>query len=188
MKTTQKLFTLVTLCSLFFLQSQSQEKFFTKAGNMLLDATAKNSPEEVTARNNAVTCVLDTRSGNIQLAVLMKGFQFERALMQEHFNENYVESDQYPRAEFRGMIEKYDGQSLSKDGTYNVSVKGNLTFHGITREINAPANITVEKGAIRANSNFVLQLKDYNISVPTLVSDKLSNTVKINLDCNLKPL
>src|ERR1044071_5426615 len=80
----------------------AQDKFFTKNGK--ISFVSKGSVETIEAQHKSVTCVLDTKTGNIQFAVLMKGFEFKKALMQEHFNENYVESDKYPTSEFKGQI------------------------------------------------------------------------------------
>lgn len=165
----------------------AQDKFFTKSGRILLDATAKNSPEKINAENKSVTCVLDTKTGNIQFAVLMKGFSFERALMQEHFNENYVESDKYPRAEFKGSI--ISGKpDYSTEGSYPVKVKGLLTIHGQTKDAESSGTITVKQGTITTEGSFSISLADYNISIPSLVADKLSPNPVIKVNCLLNPL
>src|SRR4249919_2520933 len=94
------------------------QKYFTKNGKINFDATSPNSPEKVEAVNRTVTCVVDTKTGNIQFAVLMKGFEFEKALMQEHFNENYVESDKFPKAEFKGIINNSDQVNFAINNEY----------------------------------------------------------------------
>ncbi|MGZ8558977.1 MAG: YceI family protein, partial [Chitinophagaceae bacterium] len=95
---------LLACAIIFFTVSTFSQKYFTKNGKINFDATATSSPEKIEGINRSVTCVVDTKTGNMQFAVLMKGFEFERALMEEHFNENYVESDKFPKAEFRGAI------------------------------------------------------------------------------------
>lgn len=180
---------LFVLC-LFTLSHSSlwaQDKFFTKSGRIFLDATAKNSPEKINAENKTVTCVLDTKTGNIQFAVLMKGFSFERALMQEHFNENYVESDKYPKAEFKGAIVS-GAPDFSKDGSYPVKVRGRLTIHGQTNETESSGTITVKQGTISTEGSFSINLSDYDISIPSLVADKLSPNPVIKVNCLLNPL
>ena len=112
----------------------AQDKYFTKSGN--IQFSSKGVIETIEATHRSVTCVLDSKTGDIQFAVLMKGFEFRKALMQEHFNENYVESDKYPKAEFRGQITNNSEINYAKDGTYTVHIKGKLTLHGKTR--NAP--------------------------------------------------
>jgi hypothetical protein len=164
------------------------QKFFTKTGRIDFNATAPSSPEKIEAVNKTVTCVLDAASGAIQFAVLIKGFTFERALMQEHFNENYLESDKFPKAEFKGTITNNGSVNYTKDGEYTVTVKGKLTLHGETRDVESPGKITVKGGKISASASFSAVLGDYKVDVPALVSDKVSKTAKITVACSLEPL
>ncbi|MEN9686647.1 MAG: hypothetical protein RLZZ28_2433 [Bacteroidota bacterium] len=166
----------------------AQEKYFTKTGKIGFDATVPKSPENIIGVNKSVTCVLDTKTGNLQLAVLMKGFEFERALMQEHFNENYVESNQFPKAEFRGVLTNNASVNYAKDGSYEVKVKGKLTMHGSTSEIETVGTLAVRAGHIQLNAIFQVLLADFKINVPQLVADKVATQAKISVDCLLDPL
>ena len=131
---------------------------------------------------------MDTKSGSIQFSVLIKSFEFEKALMQEHFNENYVESDKFPKADFKGTVVNNNSVNYLKDGTYNTTVKGKLTIHGVTKEVEAPGVIKIEGGKIDASSTFNVLLSDFNVSIPSMVKDKVSNTIKITVDCKMDPL
>ena len=168
--------------------SIAQDKQFTKTGKIDFDATAPKSPENIDGINKSVICVLDTKSGNIQFAVMMKGFEFDRALMQEHFNENYVESSKFPKAEFKGAISNNNMVNYSKDGTYPVKVKGKLSMHGETKDVEAEGKITVVSGKVSAVADFNVPLEDYKISIPQLVADKVAKSAKIKVDCALEPL
>ena len=108
--------------------------------------------------------------------------------MQEHFNENYVESDKFPKAEFRGQIVNNSEIVYTKEGMYNAHVKGKLTLHGQTRDVETDGKITVRNGKLLANSDFTIQMSDYNISIPKLVKENMSNTVSITVNCTLEPL
>lgn len=165
---------------------QAQDKFFTKSGKIEFFSNAPM--EDIEARNRTATAVLDTRTGALQFSVLMKGFEFQKALMQEHFNENYVESHKYPKGEFRGTIVNNADINYSKPGTYPATVKGKLTIHGVTRDVLATGSITVDGTALLATSSFNIKLSDYNIKVPSVVKDKLSNNIKITVDTKLEPL
>lgn len=165
----------------------AQDKYFTKSGKIFFKCT-KASIEKIEATNKSTTCVLDTKTGNMQFAVLMKGFEFERALMQEHFNENYVESEKFPRGEFKGQITNNSEVNYTKDGSYPLKVKGTLTMHGITKDVETTGILVVKQGKLSTNAVFNIQLSDYNISIPSVVSDKISNTVNIAVDCLLEPL
>ncbi len=166
----------------------SAQKYFTKSGKINFDATSPASPERVEAVNRTATCVIDIQSGAMQFAVLMKGFEFERALMQEHFNENYIESNKYPKAEFRGAISDNTAVNYGKDGSYPVKVKGQLTIHGETKEVETPGKLQVQGGKINAMADFNVLLADFRISIPGLVADKVGKTAKISVACQLEPL
>lgn len=177
------------ICAMLFALSSvaSAQKFFTRDGKVKFDATATSSPEKIDALSNSATCVLDAANGNIQWAVLVKGFQFEKSLMQEHFNENYLESGKFPKATFIGKITNLSEINLSKDGTYNAIVTGQMTIHGVTKEITANGALTVSGGNIKINAGFSLKLEDYKISIPSLVSDKIAKEAKILVDALLVP-
>ena len=157
----------------------AQIKYFTKAGKITF--YSKAPLEDIEAVNNKVTCVWDVSSGQIELAVLMKGFEFEKGLMQEHFNENYVESDKYPKAVFTGIIENSKSISLTTDNMVTVKVTGSLTIHGVTNPLNTIAVITVKNGVVEASSGFTIALADYKISIPSLVADKINKNIAISL-------
>lgn len=166
----------------------AQGKYFTKTGKIDFDATVSKSPEDIKAVNKSTTMVIDTKTGNMQFLVLMKGFEFTRSLMQEHFNENYVESTKFPKAEFKGKITDNAAVNYTKDGAYKVKVKGKLTMHGVTKDTESDGVITVKAGKITATSTIVTSFADYKISIPTLVADKVANTAKINITCALEPM
>lgn len=164
----------------------SGQKYFTKNGKINFDATSSGSPEKVEAVNRTVICVLDTKTGNLQFSVPMKGFEFERAAMQEHFNENYVESDKYPKAEFKGAVVNNSEVNYTKDGSYTVIVSGKLSIHGVTRDVQSEGKLIVGSGKMNTAAEFKIILSDYNISIPGLVADKVSKTAQISVLCSLE--
>jgi polyisoprenoid-binding protein YceI len=164
------------------------QRFYTKTGKINFDATSPSSPEKIEGTNRTATCVVDTKTGAIQFAVLMKGFEFERALMEEHFNENYVESSKYPKSEFKGKLKDIENVDFSKDGTYNIKVKGDLTMHGETKEVETIGKLVIQGGKVNAIADFDVKLSDFKISIPGLVADKVSKTAKIKVACMLEPL
>lgn len=179
-------FTILVFVALCF-GSEAQDKFYTKTGKIFFECT-KSPLEKIEATNKSSTCVLDIKTGHLQFAVLMRGFEFQRALMQEHFNENYVESSKFPKADFKGEISNNTEINYAKDGEYIAKVKGKLLIHGQTQDVDATGKIIIMQGRIMANARFAILLSDYDIHIPSLVSDKLSNSVNIIIDCNLDPL
>lgn len=174
---------------LFFINSGfAQDKYFTKNGTIVFDATTSTSPEKVSAINKSVACVLDTKTGNIQFSVLMHGFEFEQALMREHFHENYLESEKFPKAIFKGQINNSATLNYDKNGTYDVSVKGQMQMHGITKAIETKGKLIVNNGKISVAANFSIVLADYQVLVPRLVGDKVGKNASIKVDCVLQVL
>lgn len=184
MKNSYLLLVLLTLSPIL----ASAQKYFTKSGRIDFSATAPSSPEKIEAVHKTVTCVLDVATGQLQFSLLIQGFTFERALMQEHFNENYMESGKFPKAEFKGAITNNSAVNYSKDGDYTVTVKGKLTLHGEAREVETTGKISIKGGKISASANFSAVLSEYKIEVPALVSDKVSKTATIKVACSLEPL
>ena len=183
----KKTIVLMTI-SILAIGSLSAQKYFTKTGTIEFDATTSSSPEKIEGTNRSATCVIDIKSGAIQFAVLMKGFAFERALMEEHFNENYVESNKFPKSEFKGKLKDLEQIDFSKDGTHTVKVKGDLTMHGQTKEVETTGKIVIQGGKISTNATFNVKLSDFEISIPGLVADKVAKIAKINVTCSLEPL
>ena len=161
---------------------------FSPAGKVYLTHTghiwffAGTAMEDVNANNYQVAANLNPTTGEMAYSVLVKGFEFRRALMQEHFNENYMESDKYPKSTFKGKIGDISKVDFEKSGTYNVNVSGELNMHGVSKAVSAPGTITVSADSVHAKSTFKIALKDYNITVPSVVRDKISETVQIHVD------
>ena len=144
--------------------------------------------EDIKANNNEVSSVLNTKTGSLQFVVLIKGFQFRKAAMQDHFNgKEYLDSDQFPKAEFKGSVTDISKVNFKKDGTYPVMVEGNLTLHGVSNKVKTPGSITVKAGKVSAASKFTIKLADYNVTVPAIVSSKIAETVEITVNCNYEP-
>lgn len=163
----------------------AQGKFFTREGTISFYSKASN--EEIYAINKKVTSVIDAETGQMEFSVLMKAFEFEKALMQEHFNENYVESDKYPKAVFKGMITNKDAVKWTTDGSYPVNITGKMTMHGVTKDITVDGKIDVKGGKVSGNSVFTILLKDYDVVIPKLVADKVSESLKVTVDMKYDP-
>lgn len=177
---------IIWICIILCFQTKAQDRYFTKTGT--IHFFSKTDLEDIDASNKLVTAVLDTKSGAIQFSVPMKAFEFRKALMQEHFNENYVESDKFPNGSFKGKVLNNAAIKYSTPGTYDATVEGDLTIHGVTKPVSTKGKIVVGKSAIEANTNFDVVLADYNISIPSLVADKISKKVKISVTTRLEPL
>ncbi len=162
-----------------FASATFAQKYYTREGKISFSSDAKI--EKIEATNKSATSVYDSESGKMEFAVLIKAFQFEKALMQEHFNENYMESDKFPKATFKGMIGDYKSVNLSKDGVYPVKVKGQLTIHGVTKDVETEGKFVVKGGTVSAASTFEVAVADYGIQIPSVVRDNIAKTVTIDI-------
>jgi polyisoprenoid-binding protein YceI len=174
---------IIIVFSVIWGQNIWSQKYFTKTGQVSFFSDA--SLEKIEATNKSATCVFDPASNKIEWGVLIKGFQFEKALMQEHFNENYMESTKFPKATFKGVV---SGFNASHQGSQKVKVSGELTMHGVTKPINIDAVMHVKGTNIEASSTFNVALADYKISIPAVVKDQIAKVVKINISGVLVPL
>lgn len=162
------------------------QKQFTRSGNIKFSSDAPT--EKIEASNSKATSVLDIESGAIEWAVLIKAFEFKKALMQEHFNENYMESSTYPKATFKGVINNIDDINFQLDGTYIAQIDGKITLHGVTKELSTSATFTIIGEQVSATSQFQVLVEDYNIKIPKLVKDNIAKEVSISIAANYQPL
>lgn len=165
--------------SFFLYRVNAQDKLYSKEAK--ISFYSKTAMENIDAVNNKGLCFWNTVTGELEFSVLIKGFQFNSALMQEHFNENYMESDKFPKAVFKGVLVVATSFSLQANGTYNVSAEGMLTIHGVSKKISVPVNITSKNGRFSASTNFRVLVKDYNISIPAVVADKIDKQISISV-------
>ncbi|WP_139958205.1 YceI family protein [Flavicella sediminum] len=179
----KKIFLYVLLLNGLF--AYSQEKYFTKNGTITFEASVP-SFEEVKATNNKVTAILKTDTGELAALALVKGFRFKIALMEEHFNENYADSDTYPKAKFTGKIVAYDHQIFLQKKERKIEIEGNLTFHGVTHKIKTPANLSFSNNSLKLLANFKVKPQDYRIEIPNLLRKKVAEEIDIQLNFTLE--
>lgn len=174
-----KKITFLTILALFALNLDAQT-FKTNEGNIKF--INKSSLEEFEAVNNQVTAAISSK-GKVQFRVPINSFQFEKKLMQSHFQENYMESQTFPNATFSGSVMKMDGVNLTKAGEYNVKVAGTFDMHGVSKADTLSGKLIVAKGTVKLVSSFSIKCNDYNIKIPAAVSSKVANEIKINVNC-----
>jgi polyisoprenoid-binding protein YceI len=159
----------------------SQEKYLTKSGVLNFEASVE-AFEEIKATNTNVTAILNTANGQFAALALVKGFRFKNALMEEHFNENYAESDQYPKAIFKGEIADFSLENIQN--TY--SITGTLRFHGVTKPIkNVSVEITPSKNSFNFKGSFEIAPNDFDVEIPSIVSSKIAEIVTVVFDFEL---
>ena len=179
----QLLFVLLTVCSAY---AYAQDVHLTRNGRIRF--FSHTAIEDIEAVNNEVSGTINTKTGAMQFLVLIKSFQFKKAAMQQHFNDDeYMNSSVYPKADFKGTIRDANKIDFSKDGTYPVVVEGNLTMHGVTNKVTVNGTVTIKGGKISSASKFAVKLADYKISVPSIVTEKVAQSVEVTVSCSYEP-
>ncbi|MEZ5197028.1 MAG: YceI family protein [Bacteroidales bacterium] len=160
------------------------QRFITKNGHIKFHS--ETPMETIEAHNNQVNCVLDTQSGDFVFKVLMKSFEFEKALMQEHFNENYVESDKFPNATFKGNVSNVSEMDFGKEGEYSAIVEGELTIHGVTQKVSEKGSFIVKGGNITGTSVFIIKPADYEIKIPKTVVANIAEEIEVTVNVEME--
>ena len=174
---------LFILAVLFYVNCLSQDKFITRNG--MIRFNASTPLETINPINNHVSCILDSKTGKIAFQLKMISFKFDKALMEEHFNEKYVESEKYPKSTFVGEIINWNEIDFTKE-KQNVKCKGILTIHGIDKEVEVSGTINFLKNNIEIKSEFSIVVSDFDIQIPKLVRDKISKEVRVIVEMNLQ--
>ena len=156
------------------------QKIMTRTGEIKFEASMP-AFEEIAAKNNTVSCILDESNGDFVALALVKAFKFKAPLMEEHFNENYLESSVFPKSTFKGKIIGFDSSKLSsKKNIYDL--EGDFTLHGVTKKIKAKITIFLNSDKVIATSDIIVKPQDYNIEIPNLVKKKIAENVKVSIN------
>jgi polyisoprenoid-binding protein YceI len=178
--------TILVIATALLVQVVNAQIFFTKNGYIAF--FSHTSLEDIKAENFEAVSFLDASKGDFRFQVLIKGFQFPKAAMQGHFNStSYMDSDQFPKSEFKGSIVNIKSVDFNKDGVYNVDVTGDLTMHGITKKITQKGTITIKNGKPSANSVFKVKRSDFNITTPGFTAAKIADEIEVTVKCDYEP-
>lgn len=168
---------------LFPLGAHAQKRYFSEKSSITF--FSEGVIEDIKATNIKVTSIFDLANGEVAYLLSPKDFQFEKKLMQVHFNEKYMESEKYPKSTFQGKIVGYDAAS---DQLQQVKAQGKLTIHGVTREIDVPGTIQIDGSTVNVKSKFMVKLVDYNIKVPQIVWQNIAQEVEVTVQFLYRPV
>ena len=174
---------LILVCNMQVANAQTpsaQKVYATKTGQIFFNATGGAVP--IAAVNNQVDSKFIDATGQIIFGVLVKGFKFENQLMEDHFNENYMESTQFPKADFKGYIKNNKEVNFTKDGTYPITIEGNLTIHGNAQKVSTNGSLQIVEGKPTITGEFAIKIKDYGIK-GLYIGEKIANEAKIKVNC-----
>jgi len=174
---------LLTVFGFFAFTLAAQNVYLTKDAK--INFNSSTPIEDIIAESNQATAVIDIEKNGVQFSVLTTSFKFRRALMEEHFNENYIESPKFPKATFKGKITS--SMDWKSDKTTAVDVKGDLTMHGVTKEFTFQAQITPGKDKIAASATLKITPEQFNIAIPSAVREKIAKEVTLKIDASFVP-
>ena len=163
----------------------AQGKYFTRTGEITF--FSETPVENIKGVNHQASCIFDTDKGEVALFVLMKGFEFEKALMQEHFNENYMESDKFPKGTFEGKVLNYKGINLKNPDAQELEVEGDLNVHGVSKHIKVKATVQPKDGKIIGHATFPVKVGDFDIKIPMAVIKNINEEVQVTVNLELAP-
>jgi polyisoprenoid-binding protein YceI len=160
------------------------QKIMTRTGKVSFFSSTPI--ENIEAFNNEAAAAYDASKGDLVFQMAIKGFKFDKQLMQEHFNESYMESDKFPKASFVGKIADYNKVDLKKNGSYKVVANGTMTIHGVTKNVSIPGTIDVKDGAATFKTTFNVATSDYNIKIPSVAEGKIAKSIAVTVNAILK--
>ncbi len=174
---------IILLAAFICYTTAGAQKLYTKNGMVSFFSSTKI--EDIKADNNQVLCVLNTQNGELQFSILNKSFHFPKALMEQHFNDDYIESGKYPKSTFKGTLADISKINFTTDGTYPVTVNGTLAIHGVSKTISTTGSIVVKAGKATATSKFKIKPADYKITIPGSVKNSIAEALEITVNCVL---
>ncbi len=173
----QIIVTLTLLCSIMasaqkYKSSESYIRFYSDA-----------PMEDIEATTNEATSIIDTENKNIVIVVPVNTFSFKKKLMQEHFNENYMESDEFPRATFKGKLEDWNGE----EGNFKSKASGTLEVHGVVQNVTIEGDLTYDGNSIKVSTVFPIKLRDHSIKIPKALFYNIAEEVEVTANFEYMP-
>ena len=172
------LLTLLLLVNLTFAQ-----RLLTRSGEIKFDASMPNSVE-IAGKSNTVSAILDLATAQFATSVIVKSIRFKVPLMEEHFNENYMESSKYSNSTFKGKIAGFDGKKLATNKVA-YDIEGDLSIHGVTKKVKTKIYLSSNGSKVAASGNFFVHAQDYGIEIPSLVKEKFAEQIKVGFNFEL---
>lgn len=172
---------IITAATIIFGISASFAQIYkTSTGSVVFNSKAS---ETITGTNSAVNAAVDSKTGKVEFSMAINSFQFSKDLMKKHFQETYMESTKFAKSTFAGTITDNSKVNYAKDGVYNVTVKGKLTIHGVTKEITTPGKVTIKGTKATLQADFKVKPADYGIKIPADKVSSIAKEISIAVNC-----
>ena len=168
---------LILSLALFLANVTFAQRMLTRSGEIKFDASMPNLVE-IAGKSNTVSAILDVANGNFATSAIIKSFRFKSPLMEEHFNENYMESSKFPNSTFKGKVTGFDAKKVTATKTA-YDVEGDLTIHGVTKKVKTKMYLSSNGGKVAASGTFSVHAQDYKIEIPNLVKEKFADQIKV---------
>lgn len=168
--------------SILFIQTVSSQEYITRQGQVTF--FSYTTVENIEASNNQVLSIIDIANGDIAVSMLMRTFSFKKALMQEHFNESYIESDLYPKATFEGKLTNFDAAS---EAIQTRMIRGNFTLRGISKTLAIKVQITKTAGGYIISGETEIKIDDFKINVPPILEPNIAKNIKVSFNFQYTP-
>lgn len=162
------------------------QTYKTRDGYIYFNPNKDQSHKDYESASKEATAVLKVETGDVALLVPMKTFHFNNALLEEHFNENYLHTNKFPNASYKGKLIGFNKNQLAKDGVYNLTSEGQVTLHGVTKNFKSPVKLEVKGKTATYYCVFKIKAEDYNIDIPGLVKPKLSEETPLTATINFQ--
>lgn len=175
-----KKFTLFVFFFILFVNLINAQTYKTRDANIYFNPNKDLSHKDYASLSKEGTAVLKVETSEVALLVPMKTFHFNNALLEEHFNENYLHTNKFPNATFKGRLNGFNKDQLTKDGVYNMSSEGRVTLHGVTKDFKAAVKMTVKGKTATFDCSFKIKAEDFAINIPGLVKPKLADQTPID--------
>jgi len=173
---------LMVLFALLICQFGNAQKYFTRTGMTQFKAS-EEAFEPVEAINKSTTAILNVNTGEVAVQVFIAAFEFDNALMQEHFNENYMDSHEYPKGIFKGELKDFSKEKLTSNNSFDLN--GTLTIKGIEKEIQTKVYVKEENNLLLVTANFSVKPENFGINIPSIVQDKIAKYIQISIEYEL---
>lgn len=177
---------LATLSLVLMSSLINAQTYKTRDGYIYFNPNKDQSHKDYESASKEATAVLKVETGDVALLVPMKTFHFNNALLEEHFNENYLHTNKFPNASYKGKLIGFNKNQLVKDGVYNLTSEGQVTLHGVTKNFKSPVKLEVKGKTATYYCVFKIKAEDYNIDIPGLVKPKLSEETPLTATINFQ--
>lgn len=178
MKTIQ----ILILAVIAFAFTTADKSYLCKNGHV--EFSSSTPMEKIYAETEQAVSKINAGTGAVEFGILVKSFKFKNALMEEHFNENYIESVKFPKASFKGKISNLSAINFDKDGEYACTMEGEMNIHGVAKQMKVNGKVKVAGSKLTAIADFKVTPQEFGIKIPDLVKDKIAKEISVSVNFN----